>query len=330
MSEEKGAIYRPARLNPDPIFLRGLKLKEMTNPFIVRLTIDVSGQPIPKTIEGWEWEETPEEFLAKQRDQATMVLLILKRSGDYGDVVGIFAERGGYAHKGTVLGDGTVIHFTGGRKNRSVVSRTPIKEFIKNSSIAPEYPPIGPRLNPGLTALLALRHVGLKGYSLLKSNCEHFMEFCLTGEWYSHQIESTRRFFFRALVERTKRFITRYGLNPNLEAEESIRVYQNWPGGHQKAHKKFLLDPDGSRVPFWLGDLWRDENQHIYIQVWTRIPWDEYDLDVTVPLAEGGYWSEGPPWKNGEWSSTTPNEKMYYLGELWFDNYLSAYLRGWL
>jgi hypothetical protein len=318
---------RLSKFRPDIEALKNICLTEVTNPFLILFKGETPGQIWPETVDGWIWDDqTPAEFREEQRENATSNWLSWKKAGDFG-VVGVVAERGGYAHKGVALGDGTVVHFSGEpkEKRQAAVIRTLFRDFQKNSRVAPEYPPIGFRLNPGLSALIALRYVGLHGYNLADKNCEHFMELCLTGEWYSHQMTVTRKYPLKAFFVRAARLVTRYGLNPDPEIEEKLRSFQDWPGGH----RRFLLEPDGTRLPFWLGDLWRDEEHRIHAQIWTRIPWDTHNLHVTVPYPEGGCWSEGPPWRQGNWSMEPPKGRLFHLAEIWFDDHLQAYLRSW-
>lgn len=106
--------------------------------------------------------------------------------------IALAVDRPGYRHTGICLGDGTVVHFWGNRKN-SIISRTSIRTFIAGSPRVWALVPQGDSLSPGLSALLALSSVGGGGFDLLQWNCEHFTHVCLTGRKSSPQVKQLLR-----------------------------------------------------------------------------------------------------------------------------------------
>jgi lecithin:retinol acyltransferase len=316
-------------LNPAPAALRAVGLPEVANPFLVRFKGEDPTRPIQPLgdVPGWEWEQSPDEFREEQRLKSTDVYLTTRKAGDFG-LVGLVAERGGYEHLGVAIGDGTVVHFTGAGWKRLAVARTTVATFQQTSTIRPTYPDITWRLNAGISALIALRFVGLRGYNLLWRNCDHFLTFVLAGEWRSFQVERLRSNPLKAVRDHVKRWVHR--TTPSAAEEEELRPHLEWGGTHpSKNFKRFLLPPDGTRVPFWLGDLWLHSSDRIVFHTWTRVSWDEWNLDITVPSLIGGWWAAGPPFEAGIWSLKKPEGRLAHLGELWMDDYLRPYVRGW-
>ena len=97
-----------------------------------------------------------------------------------------------YMHHGIDVGDGTVVHarpddfrqpLAGGR-----VERTSLEEFAGGSRVfvttapAAAYP-------PEEVVARALAHVGRPGYCPVVDNCEHFANWCATGERSSRQVD---------------------------------------------------------------------------------------------------------------------------------------------
>lgn len=122
-------------------------------------------------------------------------------------------RRGGaYRHHGVLVGDGTVVHFTGEplAQRGCSVAHTSFTEFVKDSDpgeLLQHFPqwrgmdPV-PCLLPNLVALRALHVVGAGDYSLFGRNCEHFGTWAqcsamLSGQvdqlWRSGQIAAARR-----------------------------------------------------------------------------------------------------------------------------------------
>lgn len=97
-----------------------------------------------------------------------------------------------YRHHGIDMGDNTVIHarpytfrkpFSGG----SVV-RTSLEEFAEGSRVWPTLQPTAV-FPPDEIAARAESHVGRDGYCPVVDNCEHFANWCATGDRRSRQVD---------------------------------------------------------------------------------------------------------------------------------------------
>ncbi len=97
-----------------------------------------------------------------------------------------------YRHHGIDMGDDTVIHarpytfrrpFSGG----SVV-RTSLKEFADGSLVRPTLHSTAV-FAPEEIAARAESHVGREGYCPVVDNCEHFANWCATGDRRSRQVD---------------------------------------------------------------------------------------------------------------------------------------------
>jgi hypothetical protein len=105
----------------------------------------------------------------------------------------ILVRRGLYEHHGIDLGDGTVVHFSGGQegwqKARSRVQRTPIEDFARGGAVEVlPYEGLDPARD---AAACALGKLGASGYDLVFNNCEHFARWCKTGEQRARQVEKS-------------------------------------------------------------------------------------------------------------------------------------------
>ena len=92
-------------------------------------------------------------------------------------------QHGLFHHHGIDLGDGTVAHYLEGRE----ILRSPIKEFCNGERIK-----VVLHTRPLPTALTVQRatsRIGEQSYNLLFNNCEHFANWCKTGQHRSKQME---------------------------------------------------------------------------------------------------------------------------------------------
>ena len=103
----------------------------------------------------------------------------------------VVTPRRGYLHHGIYVGDGKVVHYAGlayGLR-RGPVEETSLLRFTRGR-------PLWVRLNA--TSIFDSREivrrarsrVGEDSYRLLSNNCEHFCEWCLSGENRSYQVEA--------------------------------------------------------------------------------------------------------------------------------------------
>lgn len=110
-----------------------------------------------------------------------------------GDVLSV--NRGLYKHYGVYVGNGTVVHFSGGSGHelcacRARIRKTTLENFSRNGEIQIETK-CAESYSPEETVMRALNAVGSeKGkYALPWNNCEHFANWCRYGKKRSAQVE---------------------------------------------------------------------------------------------------------------------------------------------
>ena len=92
--------------------------------------------------------------------------------------------RVGYTHHAVYVGDGYVVQNT-----REGVDLVTLEEFSRGRPV--EVIPHEDRaFSRSETVMRALSRVGQKEYSLLSFNCEHFVSWCISGEYRSPQVRS--------------------------------------------------------------------------------------------------------------------------------------------
>jgi hypothetical protein len=104
-----------------------------------------------------------------------------------------------YDHHGLLLGDGTIVHFSGEagrtRTQEALVRRVPFDAFVglADSASLRSTRPCSVRsrdvvpLRASVASLRALRVVGSAGYQFLRNNCEHLATWALLGAAHSSQ-----------------------------------------------------------------------------------------------------------------------------------------------
>ncbi len=100
-----------------------------------------------------------------------------------GDHLQVPRQHGLFNHHGIDLGDGTVAHYLEGR----MILRSSIEEFCrgKDVSVVNHKDASSNRL----TLQRAISRIGEQKYNLLFNNCEHFANWCKTGQHRSNQLE---------------------------------------------------------------------------------------------------------------------------------------------
>ena len=111
---------------------------------------------------------------------------VLQEDLDTGDHV--YVKRKLYSHHGIYAGDGNVIHYTGGAKEKKhpVVSETDIEDFLKGGELKRRH--YKKRLPPSEILSIAKKQLSDSTYSLTLNNCEHFTTYCATGKKKSNQV----------------------------------------------------------------------------------------------------------------------------------------------
>ena len=103
----------------------------------------------------------------------------------------LVTPRRGYLHHGLYVGHGRIIHYPGliGCFRRRAVEEVSLEEFARGR-------PVGvrtdskPRFDREDVVLRARARLGENRYHILRNNCEHFCEWCLSGVSRSRQLES--------------------------------------------------------------------------------------------------------------------------------------------
>lgn len=103
----------------------------------------------------------------------------------------LVTPRRGYIHHGLYVGHGRVIHYPGlvGRSRRRAVEEVSLKEFARGRSIGVRTDS-NPHFDREDVVRRARARLGENRYHILRNNCEHFCEWCLSGVSRSRQLES--------------------------------------------------------------------------------------------------------------------------------------------
>ena len=99
--------------------------------------------------------------------------------------------RWGFVHHGLYVGNGRVIHYTGFKAwlRRGPVEEVTFEQFAGGRPVQVEVRPAA--RYAGLAAVRRARsRLGENRYRFLSNNCEHFVEWCLSGTSRSAQVEA--------------------------------------------------------------------------------------------------------------------------------------------
>lgn len=109
----------------------------------------------------------------------------------------IRVNRGFYYHHGIYIGDDKAIHFGSLtdelNPDDAVVLETSLEEFLKGGKLeVAEYSEEENKKlkSPDEIVSYAKAHLGIKGYDIIKYNCEHFANECIFGEAKSDQVNN--------------------------------------------------------------------------------------------------------------------------------------------
>jgi len=125
---------------------------------------------------------------------ATPVAAVARGSGSRADLplgAHLVTPRLGYAHHGIYVGDGKVVHYAGLSRAlllRGPVEEVPLAQFAGGRAVTIKHRPL-PRFTPLDIVARARSRLGEDRYRLTTNNCEHFCEWCLSGESRSEQVE---------------------------------------------------------------------------------------------------------------------------------------------
>jgi hypothetical protein len=103
----------------------------------------------------------------------------------------LVTPRRGYIHHGLYVGHGRIIHYPGfvGCFRRRAVEEVALAEFARGRPIAVRTDS-NPRFEREDVVLRARSRLGESRYDIIRNNCEHFCEWCLSGVSRSRQLES--------------------------------------------------------------------------------------------------------------------------------------------
>jgi hypothetical protein len=97
----------------------------------------------------------------------------------------------GYHHDGIDIGLGQVVHFApewGGAKSTATIRVDRLEDFARGCVVEVRRHP-GVTV-PSQTVTRALSQLGTGKYHLLFNNCEHFANWCVTGDYRSEQVDT--------------------------------------------------------------------------------------------------------------------------------------------
>jgi hypothetical protein len=135
----------------------------------------------------------------------------------------LVTPRLGYAHHGIYVGGNKVVHYAGLSSVlllRGPVEEVSLEEFADGREVSIKTRPV-PRFAPPEVVARARSRLGEDRYRLTTNNCEHFCEWCLSGESRSEQVErivSRVRAAVVAASRRLKEVFGIAGLNPAARA----------------------------------------------------------------------------------------------------------------
>jgi hypothetical protein len=105
----------------------------------------------------------------------------------------IWVQRSRYTHHGVLVGESSVIHYTGelGAKSDAAVARTTLDAFLQGGQL--RFRQHVERHSVEDTIARAMSRLGERSYALTFNNCEHFATWCVLGASSSRQVENVGR-----------------------------------------------------------------------------------------------------------------------------------------
>jgi hypothetical protein len=103
----------------------------------------------------------------------------------------LVTPRRGYLHHGLYVGHGRIIHYPGviGGLHRRAIEEVSLAEFARGRPVAIRTDS-NPRFDREDVVRRARSRLGENRYHIIRNNCEHFCEWCLSGVSRSRQLES--------------------------------------------------------------------------------------------------------------------------------------------
>ena len=135
----------------------------------------------------------------------------------------LVTPRLGYMHHGIYVGGNKVVHYAGLSSVlllRGPVEEVSLEQFADGREVSIKTRPV-PRFAPHEVVARARSRLGEDRYRLTTNNCEHFCEWCLSGESRSEQVERIVSRVRAAVVaggRRLKEVLGIAGLSPAARA----------------------------------------------------------------------------------------------------------------
>jgi hypothetical protein len=109
--------------------------------------------------------------------------------------------RRGYVHHGIYAGEGRVIHYRGFDRllRRGPVEEVSIDEFARGRAVAVKSR-VASKFDAAARIERARSRLGESSYRLWSNNCEHFVEWCITGTSRSAQVDAWKARWSRRLL----------------------------------------------------------------------------------------------------------------------------------
>ena len=140
-------------------------------------------------------------WLGRKPDTAAAVTDIAGlRPGNLAPGTHLVTSRRGYLHHGIYVGSGMVVHYAGlsGFLRSGPVEEVTMVRFSRGRAVRIiEYSES--KYSPQEIVLRARSRLGENEYQVLRNNCEHFCNWCISGRSYSTQVESPLASTLRAL-----------------------------------------------------------------------------------------------------------------------------------
>lgn len=103
----------------------------------------------------------------------------------------LVSPRRGYMHHGIYAGDGRVIHYAGFSRgyHRGPVEEVDLQQFTRGRELRVQTR-VARRFDGRAAVERARRRLGEDRYRFWSNNCEHFVEWCISGASRSPQVET--------------------------------------------------------------------------------------------------------------------------------------------
>lgn len=103
----------------------------------------------------------------------------------------LVTPRWGYSHHGIYAGEGRVIHYAGLSRSfrRGPVEEIPLERFARGRGYAVK-PHAAPQYAGDAAVKRARLRLGENRYRFWSNNCEHFVEWCISGASRSAQVDA--------------------------------------------------------------------------------------------------------------------------------------------